>query len=464
LQNYGRFTASNFLPPALPLTVNTGHGWQYIRIINNSPYLLSIDVPGIGTVDMVEYWVEDVLVQKSYRGQIIITPSPNISNISSSTSNLISINAYAPGEISLPISQPLNSQAVNPTASGKPLFTATFGIGVSAGQHQALSVFNPPGSGVTCTFHSVRAFTTDTGNPICFLLLVPKADANFATAIVAESHDGSTTPRVSVTHCTGEDATTLSISSTVLDEYNIPANDIFDFLDFPDNTTLAPGNSLVLIFEEGVVTGKTYRITMKWAEDIIVPLPGGVPTTIATELINQNNPAPSPVILAAPSGDNSTAVQLMNNAQFTLGDVINPGFLSMLGPLLLNATGITVNNTGGSGTTTLTEFLSGNLKLILIEDSNFKNVTSTIDIAVPTPFTNFAIIISGDVAGFNTVQGGVLKNVNVLTALAAGGGTVTNQANHNTDSISFTPQGFDTIRLTSGNASAHNGIAILIGK
>jgi len=126
MQNYGSFIASNYLAPALSLQVPTGGGWQYMQIINNSPYLLNITFDGMGSFQMPEMFREDFLVTKDFRNAIVITPVVNITTVSHAVSNLIIINAWKPGEITAPQAVPLSQPAVSATATGKPFFTATF--------------------------------------------------------------------------------------------------------------------------------------------------------------------------------------------------------------------------------------------------------------------------------------------------------------------------------------------------
>jgi len=105
--NYGRYTIGNYVAPKAPLNVDVGMGWEYVRLINNSPYLLSVDIAGAGAFDLPEFYLEDIKLPQNFRGKIVITPSVNLSNASFTPSNLLSINAYQPGELAMPQSQPM---------------------------------------------------------------------------------------------------------------------------------------------------------------------------------------------------------------------------------------------------------------------------------------------------------------------------------------------------------------------
>lgn len=107
MQNVGRFIVSNHLPPNPSIRVETGPGWEYVRLINNSAYLLSVNFSGIGAIDFPEMFLEDVYLPQGYRGVMDITPFANMSNIGFSPSNLLSVNLYQQGEISSPQAQPM---------------------------------------------------------------------------------------------------------------------------------------------------------------------------------------------------------------------------------------------------------------------------------------------------------------------------------------------------------------------
>ncbi len=337
MQNYGSFIASNFLPPAASIQITTGGQWQYIEIQNNSPYQLNINFGGMGQFTMPEMFKEDFLLTRDYRNTILITPSVNITSSSHAASNMIVVNAWAQGEKSKPQAQPLQQQAVTATASGKPLFSATFGVGSSVSSVQALNVFNPLGSGINYTFHSARFFTNEadgaaTGN----IIYLAGADLNLGTAVSAVSHDGSTNPRVSTAHVTAEDTGTAH-GGTLIETQQEQVSTTQDLLAFPDSYTLTPGGQfrITCVAGGGSPTGHIVRLTLKWEEDVSTSLPGGLPNSIGTSLINLGNPAPTPIITATPAGDNGTAVLLTNNANFTLGDVTNPGSFTLQGLMTL---------------------------------------------------------------------------------------------------------------------------------
>lgn len=107
---FGRFNPANY-SASNPFNLDVGLGWQYIRVINNSPYLLSVSFGGMGTADFPEMFLEDILITNTFNGKITIIPIANFSatTIASALSTLVSINAYGVGEIKSPQAQPLTT-------------------------------------------------------------------------------------------------------------------------------------------------------------------------------------------------------------------------------------------------------------------------------------------------------------------------------------------------------------------
>lgn len=96
-----------------PFSVDSGLGFEYIRVINNSPYLLRIGLGGQGTFVFPEMYLEDIPLTKAYNGKITVAPYINFptSAIAQALSSIVSINTYVAGEIVAPQSQPLTTLA-----------------------------------------------------------------------------------------------------------------------------------------------------------------------------------------------------------------------------------------------------------------------------------------------------------------------------------------------------------------
>lgn len=330
MQDFGLFNISNNLPPQPPLTVTVNQGWEYVRVINKSPFMLKLDFGGMGKTDMPEMYLEDFLVTDQFNGRLTITPSIDLSNTSQAITNTVAVDTFVRGELSAPKAQPLTQQAVNVTASGKPLFTATVGFGSTVNIGQQLNIFNPPGSGVIATFHSAKAFSNSSSVPTSNLLFLVGADNNLANPVAAVAHDASAKPPVSVMHCTSND-TNVSVGGTIIEVIDMQQNVTQDMLVFPDNYTLEPGANLTIQMSDAA-GGHVVRLTLKWSEAQLVPPPSlEVNLSTATNLINTGNPSPTPIVTAAPTGDGATATLINNNGTETLGDALHAGKLVMAG-------------------------------------------------------------------------------------------------------------------------------------
>ena len=93
------------------MNLDTGLGWEYIRIINSSPYQLKVQMGGVGSFTHPEMFLEDIYVGpgSGYNGKLEITPVLVMTNVSQALTNNITINAYARGEIRQPVAQPITT-------------------------------------------------------------------------------------------------------------------------------------------------------------------------------------------------------------------------------------------------------------------------------------------------------------------------------------------------------------------
>ena len=335
----GTFNINNYLPPAQPLVISSGVGFEYIRIINKSPLALNINIQGMGTIDYPEFFLEDIFLPKSYLGSLTIVPHQDITSVGHGVSGTVSINMYNHGEISRPQAQPLAQPAVTTTATGKPVFSATVGFGSTVTIQQNLNIFNPANSGVIGTFHAGRVYTNDSTGPTANMAIISGADQNLPNAVSAISHAGIGSPPVSVMHCTSSDAA-LGTPGSVPETMNMQQGVTQDFIAFPDVVLLYPGNNLFIDLSSGT-TGHVARLTGKWTEDTIVPAilvqgPGGM----ASSVVNDNNPTGTTVLEATASGDSPSDILIQNNGTGTF-----KGLLQALGNFVTNLiTNVSGNN------------------------------------------------------------------------------------------------------------------------
>lgn len=257
----GYFTAPNY-------------GLKGLIIANLSPFVLLV-YTGLNSKRLYPDTVDWFPVSYGFNGTITWKPQSVVSNPSSYTSSIISFTAVGILESVDTTVYPLalTLPAVNPTASGDPIFSATIGFGSTTTTQQILNIFNPVNSGAQCTFHSARVFTSDNGNGdngILFMLQGP--DNNFPIPTPINNNSGQATP-ISVCHASASDFG-ASGNFTVQNEIEVldtTQNQTVEFLAFPDNKILLPGNNLGIgMF--AVNAAKVTRLTTKWTEKISLPI------------------------------------------------------------------------------------------------------------------------------------------------------------------------------------------------
>jgi len=84
----------------------TGVGWEYLQIWNESLFQLDLNFSGCGSIGMGGNYRSDIKVPRGYTGQLLITPS-SLLNLQNPPSAFVSVNAFAPGELTSPQSAPL---------------------------------------------------------------------------------------------------------------------------------------------------------------------------------------------------------------------------------------------------------------------------------------------------------------------------------------------------------------------
>ena len=122
----------------------------------------------------------------------------------------------------------------------------------------------------------------------------------------------------------------------------------------------------------------------------------------------------------------------------------------------------TVLNGGTNGTATLYQPQRGTWKVVLILLNAFRTAAAAQTIALPVAFTTQAFVQSGNVGsatnfnGFALLSSGTPQSIQVVTALASGGGTSSSVTTMFGNSYGAIFAAFDTIQFkasSSGNAS-----------
>jgi hypothetical protein len=353
---------------------------------NESGYTCTVTLVG-GNVSKTLYpsTVDWFQVTDGFKGDVSIQANAVLNNISSYTANSLIIDAIEkndPEEASMyPMSLP--RQAVSSTASGKPIFAATVGFGSTATKYQAVNIFNPPGSGVNFTFFAARCFTNDSTTPAVNLILLNGADLNLGIAVPAVSHTGAASPPVSFAHCTAEDVV-VAHGGTIIEVMDMAQNITQDFLDFPDGVTLAPGNNLYMQLTSGTAA-HVVRLTMKWSEDVAVAPAGGVPTSIATSVIQDGQPSGNPLVESTPAGTGQT-VLLTTDGILTLAKMLNLAHGS------ISKIAFGASTTNASGNIVITHgFGTSPLCILLTELNNVNDVMSVTAVTTTTFQANVSV-------------------------------------------------------------------------
>ncbi|MDE2588110.1 MAG: hypothetical protein KGL95_00365, partial [Patescibacteria group bacterium] len=251
------------------------YGLKGLIIANLSPFVLQV-FTGLNVKRLYPNTLDWFAISKGFNGTITWKPQTVVSNPSSYTASTISFTAVGilenidtsvyPMALTLP--------AVNPTASGDPIFSATIGFGSTLQFQQILNIFDPINSGATCTFHSARVFTSDTTlGDNALLLMQSGPDPNYTIPVPIQNNSGQ--PGInSVCHASAADTASLApfnIPSSEVEVFNTTQNQTLEFLSFPDNKILLPGNNLAIAMVDGGAT-KVTRLTTKWTEKINLPI------------------------------------------------------------------------------------------------------------------------------------------------------------------------------------------------
>ena len=154
MNNFGR----QALTPGTPVNYPTGTGWEFIQVINESPYLLGLNFSGLGSIDFPISHREDIYMPRGYTGSLVITPSNygyTAAFVAAAPSAFVTVNGFGPGEIKNPQSVALArlnnvgntvsgvaGTASNLNNTGNPAGTNIISSTVSGDAQQAFSVSN----------------------------------------------------------------------------------------------------------------------------------------------------------------------------------------------------------------------------------------------------------------------------------------------------------------------------------
>ncbi len=188
----------------------------------------------------------------------------------------------------------------------------------------------------------------------------------------------------------------------------------------------------------------------------------GINTNILRDYVNANT------FLDASAGDGSIKLSQIGKVAEVLGSLTVDQAATFSAAIFDNPPDVTVAGSV-SGTATLWMPLQGKLKLAILSMANYQNGTVTQTLAFPTAFARGLLIIAGGIGdsthgGVYFTLAGVTKANQILTALAATGGTITaNQNNVNAYSVAENLNAVDSINLINVAGAAHTAHVFMIG-
>jgi hypothetical protein len=102
MQNFGRTDISTYFTNLQPIPYQTGMNWEYITVINESPYMLSLNFAGVGSIDFPAWFKDDIPMSRGYVGSFTIIPTLLTTGQLGTPSTIVTVNAWIPGELTNP--------------------------------------------------------------------------------------------------------------------------------------------------------------------------------------------------------------------------------------------------------------------------------------------------------------------------------------------------------------------------
>lgn len=127
-----------------------------------------------------------------------------------------------------------------------------------------------------------------------------------------------------------------------------------------------------------------------------------------------------------------------------------------------------VTNGRSAGSVTVYQWMRGPVKMTMIVMQGYEAGASAQKVALPSPYTFAASIRTGRIGtsgngGMSLLSSNVAQTINVVTALATGGGSTTGETVIYQHSIGECPVGFDTLEFLANTSSAKNCITLIEG-
>jgi len=185
---------------------------------------------------------------------------------------------------------------------------------------------------------------------------------------------------------------------------------------------------------------------------------------------------------------NTTILSAAANGNFSslnTNGISNDSIISTNGSGVLTAVGLTAGNSGlttnstglanlaakiqsqngdTSGTMSVLETFTGSLKIVILEQNNYRQNGAAQLVTLNTSFTFLSLIFNAGCGGTVIATGGTVGNVNNVTWGTGGaGGSTSVSTQVPQHSFAYSPSGFAQVGSAGGYATAHTGITIYIG-
>ncbi len=384
-----------------------------------------------GTVDFFE-----VTRGTTWNGNLQIDPMADLTNFSSYPGSYVRIDTFGPGE--------------------RP-----------AGQYpMALPRLSNVGNTVdTNTVSAVTTNVTNDGNPSGTVFIEATQSGNASGSNVAIGNDGSAIFAQFVSSvfkqifkiipgASPEVLLGKGVKLHIVDNNNV------------DNTVLYMSNSNIVSFQAG--TNDVFAFTDHNGNALFyaqTEVNGGfqLNSDIFINGTNHAGNAYGPILGVDTSGNTIVQAHPTNNQVVILdknGAVLSTidsnGCINMAGK-------IQTANGDTSGSMTIQEIFAGGSKWLIIKQNNYKQAGAAQQFTLSNTFTGPFGILNLGCGGMEVLQAGTKQSINVLTALAAAGGTFAAQTNIQQASIGWCNTNINQIQSQGGYATAHTGVTILAG-
>lgn len=495
----------NFGPQTLAIGAQTkyytGVGWEYLTVINESPYLLDANFSGIGSISIPAWFSDDVRIPSGYTGQIVLTPN-NYLGLTQIVSQLVAIIGWIPGELgqrqSVGLSQNfgnvVTATATNLVNDGSPVGTTIIestelgssGSNIVVKNDGTVGIFQYVAGTLTQLFSIIPGVASGALNNNVIL-----GDAARSVLVNGSLQANNTiwgyNGIVGVTGATNLNAITANITtnSTSQGVVILPVALATNFTDIVANgngTNAAGIGLLANALLTGIqVLGSQTGLQISGLSSIAGIDLGGLSAGGGPAIIMPNLPmrAKSGNDLLLDTVTTTDSIRLKNNGSnimsiLTSGVTVNSGLLTAL---VIDPNAASFFSQAGSVSGTCIGYMpfqGSAFKFVIVVWNNYQDA-STRSFALPTAFVNnLMFYIPSDIGvttngGIQFLIGATAQQCGMPTALAVAGGTGANTVSPHTvfkysigavNAAALNPIDHIAIVLNTG---AHSGIAFLVG-